>query len=82
VTRAFHGTIADGFAAFAAVAAGSGGDTCAAGLLIKLPIGICDDHPSTVGAQLLADTLTAAVVCDPAFDDDRTREGSFVGTNG
>ena len=61
VFRKFHGRIADGFGAFAAAAASAGGDSCAAGLLIKLPTGKCDIHPSAVGAQLLADTLVAAV---------------------
>jgi hypothetical protein len=80
VTRSFHGTIADGFAAFATVAAGSGGDTCAAGLLIKLSDGTCNKHPTTVGAQLLADTLTAAV--RHHGPDDGDNEDALVAANG
>jgi hypothetical protein len=76
VTHAFRGTTADGFTAFAKVAAGSGGDTCAAGLLIVLPTGGCNIHPSTVGAQLLASTLVSAVRHADADDD---REDSLVG---
>jgi lysophospholipase L1-like esterase len=77
VTHAFHGTTADGFTAFAKAAAGSGGDTCAAGLLIVLPTGGCNIHPSTVGAQLLASTLVSAVRHADADDD---REDSLVGS--
>ena len=32
----------------------SGGDTCAAGLLIRLPDNTCDIHPSAFGARILA----------------------------
>jgi hypothetical protein len=58
------------------------GKPCEAGLLIKLPNGSCNFHPSPAGAQVLADTLTAAVVCDPAYGDNRNREDSLVGANG
>ncbi len=61
VIREFHGTTADGFTAFAAVAARSGGDTCAAGLLIRLPDRTCDVHPSEFGARVLARTLVAVI---------------------
>jgi lysophospholipase L1-like esterase len=79
----FRGTIADGFAAFAAKAATYGGDSCAAGLLIRLirpdPNGSpCDVHPSPDGAKLLADTLTAAISCDRAYGVNRNREDSSV----
>jgi lysophospholipase L1-like esterase len=59
VTKAFGGKVADGFGAFE-VAAGPSGDTCAAGLLIQLPSGGCDVHPSSAGAALLASALYAA----------------------
>jgi hypothetical protein len=59
VTKAFGGKVADGFGAFE-VAAGLSGDTCAAGLLIQLPSGGCDVHPSSAGAALLASALYAA----------------------
>jgi lysophospholipase L1-like esterase len=50
-----HGArTADGFAAFKAASAGSGGRPCAAGLLIRLSNGGCDVHPSPAGAQVLA----------------------------
>jgi lysophospholipase L1-like esterase len=78
----FNGTVADGFEAFAAATDAYGGDTCAAGLLIPLPSGGCDVHPSEAGAQLLADTLVAAVSCDPAYRDLGNRDDSLVAANG
>jgi lysophospholipase L1-like esterase len=60
VTKVFGGKVADGFGTFAKAAAPYGGDTCAAGLLIKLPLGGCDIHPSLAGANLLASALYAA----------------------
>jgi lysophospholipase L1-like esterase len=44
--------IASGLAAWAPTA--NGGSSCAAGLLIKLPNGTCDVHPSPLGRDLLA----------------------------
>ena len=61
VTLAAGGTVADGFGAFGAVAATKGGDSCMAGLLIKLPDGTCNIHPSARGAQVLARAVSAAV---------------------
>jgi lysophospholipase L1-like esterase len=57
----FGARIASGFAAFEAAAAGADGNTCAAGLRIKLPAGGCDAHPSTLGQDLLASTVVAAI---------------------
>ena len=83
LTVSFNGTTADGFTAFQKKAARYGGDTCATGLLIRPdPNGPCDFHPTRAGAQLLADTLTAAVNCDPAYRDIRNRDDSLVGANG
>ena len=53
--------LADGFAAFRAAAAQAGGDTCAAGLRVKLASGGCDLHPSARGAQVLAAAIQAAI---------------------
>lgn len=61
VTRAYGGTVADGFTAFARAAAHDGGDTCAAGLLIHLTPTTCDVHPSQAGAALLATALAGVV---------------------
>jgi len=57
-TIAAHGgLLADGMAAFAAA---SNGDPCKAGLLIAMPDGTCDVHPTPKGAQVLADAIDAA----------------------
>ncbi len=45
---------ADGFTAFKIASLGSGGDACAAGLLIRLSPGVCDVHPSARGREVLA----------------------------
>jgi lysophospholipase L1-like esterase len=49
------------FAAFAAGSAASGGSPCAAGLLIKLPNGSCDVHPTLAGHKLLAAAVLQAI---------------------
>ncbi len=54
VTEKFGGKVADGFAAFERPSAAFGGSPCAAGLLIKLPDGTCNTHPSPAGHLLLA----------------------------
>ena len=53
--------VADGFTAFAGPAASFGGDPYAAGLLIRLPDGTCNIHPSAQGHQLLAGAIAAAI---------------------
>ena len=53
--------LANGFAAFRAAAAQAGGDTCAAGLRVKLASGGCDLHPSARGAQVLATAIQDAI---------------------
>ena len=53
--------LADGFAAFRAASAPAGGNTCAAGLRIKLAAGRCDLHPTALGQQVLATAVEAAV---------------------
>jgi lysophospholipase L1-like esterase len=62
VTVGFGGRVADGFHAFGAIALSvAGGDSCAAGLLIKKPDGTCDIHPSAFGAEVLAQAVQAAL---------------------
>jgi lysophospholipase L1-like esterase len=61
VTTANGGIVADGFAAFQGPALAYGGDPCAAGLLIELPNGTCNIHPSPAGQQLLAAAIAAAI---------------------
>jgi lysophospholipase L1-like esterase len=60
-TRAFGGVMADGFNAFRIASASQKGSPCAAGLLIKLPDGTCDIHPSPAGHLLLATAITQAL---------------------
>ena len=57
VTEKFGGKVADGFAAFQGPSAAFGGSPCAAGLLIKLPDGTCNIHPSPAGHLLLAKAI-------------------------
>lgn len=60
-----HGAlIASGFDAWAPVAARSGGDPCAAGLLILVSPGVCDVHPTRRGARLLARAVLRVVAED------------------
>jgi len=61
VTQKFGGVVADGFAAFQAPSARFGGDPCAAGLLVKLPDGSCNIHPSARGHWLLALAIARAL---------------------
>jgi len=59
VTTAFGGRVADGFGAFKREATETGGDSCKAGLLIRLPTGGCDIHPSRLGQKILARAIEA-----------------------
>ena len=61
VTEAFGGKAADGFAAFQGPSLAAGGTPCAAGLLIKLPDGTCNIHPSPAGHLLLAKAIEDVV---------------------
>jgi lysophospholipase L1-like esterase len=61
VTLASGGIIADGFAAFQGPSTPFAGSPCAAGLLIKLPNGSCDVHPTAAGQQLLAGAVLHAI---------------------
>lgn len=60
--RAEHARVADGYDAFALASLRYGGDPCAAGLLIPLPTGGCDVHPTRKGQQLLALAVAAAAL--------------------
>jgi lysophospholipase L1-like esterase len=57
----FHGTVADGFTAFQTFSAAAGGSPCTAGLLVPLPTGGCDIHPSQFGHLVLAQAVEEAV---------------------
>jgi lysophospholipase L1-like esterase len=53
--------VADGFGAFAKASASAGGDPCAAGLVIPLPGGGCDVHPTAAGHEVLTAAIEAAL---------------------
>lgn len=57
--------VASGFDAWQAKAMAAGGSSCAAGLLIPLPHGGCDVHPTPKGRDLLAQAIvdTIAATC-------------------
>ena len=57
VAGAFGVQVADAFTAFGAASLPAGGSACAAGLLIPLPGGVCDIHPSAAGQELIAQTV-------------------------
>jgi lysophospholipase L1-like esterase len=59
VAQQYHGIVANGYAAFKS-ASGPAGDPCAAGLLIPLPGGGCNIHPSALGHIILANTIAKA----------------------
>ena len=61
VTKKFGGITANGFQAFHLATRPFKGDTCAAGLLIKLPGGTCNIHPSPAGHLVLASTVAQAL---------------------
>jgi lysophospholipase L1-like esterase len=61
VASAYDVQVADVFAAFLAADVPFGNDSCAAGLLIKLPGGTCDQHPSLAGQTLIAQTVVGLI---------------------
>jgi lysophospholipase L1-like esterase len=61
VASTYDVQVADAFTAFLVADVPFGGDSCAAGLLIKLPNGTCDIHPSLAGQTLIAQTVVALV---------------------
>ena len=60
-TIANNGIVASGFDAFQARALAHDGSSCAAGLLIVLPTGLCDVHPSPQGRNALAGAIVQAI---------------------
>jgi lysophospholipase L1-like esterase len=61
VAAQFGVTVANGFAAFQGPSLAFGGSPCAAGLLIELPDGTCNIHPSPAGHKLLAAAIAQAI---------------------
>jgi lysophospholipase L1-like esterase len=59
---ALHGAlVADGYGAFLAASLSTLGNPCTAGLLIVLPDGTCNVHPSPAGRQVLTNAVLAAI---------------------
>ena len=67
IATRYRGLVADGYAAFQGPSAAAGGSPCAAGLLVKLPDGTCNIHPSPAGHLLLAGAITKAVSTDAGY---------------
>ena len=61
IAALFDVTVADGYTAFQAATATFGGDACKAGLIIALPDGTCNEHPSPAGRVVLADTVLSVL---------------------
>ncbi len=59
--KAYGGIVASGFDAFQQPALNAGGSSCAAGLLIVVPSGGCDVHPSPTGRDLLAGAVVESI---------------------
>jgi hypothetical protein len=53
--------VASGFNAFRPASVAAGGSSCAAGLLIMLPTGKCDIHPSPAGQAMLAGAILQTI---------------------
>jgi lysophospholipase L1-like esterase len=60
-TKQFGGIIASGYTAFRVASARFGGNPCTAGLLVKLPGGSCNIHPSAAGHLVLAAAIAQAL---------------------
>ena len=66
------GLVASGFDAWQATAfSAGGGDSCAAGLLIALPSGGCDVHPTPLGRDLLAQKVIDTIAGSCGFQSAR-----------
>jgi len=61
IASAFDVQVADVFTAFFAADIPFGNDSCAAGLLVKLPNGTCDIHASLAGQTLIAQTVMGLI---------------------
>ena len=61
IAALFDVTVADGYGAFQTAASAFGGDVCKAGLIIALPDGTCNEHPSPKGRDVLADAILSVL---------------------
>jgi hypothetical protein len=65
VASSFNVTVANLYPLFELLAAPFGGDTCAAGVLVKLPNGTCDTHPNLLGQALIAGVVIEVLPHQP-----------------
>jgi lysophospholipase L1-like esterase len=61
----FDVTVADLYPLFEHLAAPFGGDTCAAGVLVKLSGGTCDTHPNLLGQAFIASAVIQVLPHEP-----------------
>jgi lysophospholipase L1-like esterase len=61
----FGVTVADLYPLFEHLAAPFGGDTCAAGVLVKLSNGTCDTHPNLLGQAIIASAVIQVLPHEP-----------------
>jgi len=61
VASAYNVQVANAFDAFFAADVPFNGDSCAAGLLVKLPDNTCNIHPSLAGQTLIAQTVVSVL---------------------
>ncbi len=66
VASPFDVTVADLYPLFEHLAAPFGGNTCAAGVLVKLSNGTCDTHPNLLGQALIASAVIQVLPHGPA----------------
>jgi lysophospholipase L1-like esterase len=71
-------TVADGYTAFKLASLQYNGDPCAAGLLIKLPNGTCNIHPSVRGDWVLTAAVAVARLRASAFQSSAEQLESAV----
>ena len=65
VASPFNVTVADLYPLFKHLAAPFGGDTCSAGVLVKLSNGTCDTHPNLLGQALIASAVIQVLPHQP-----------------
>jgi lysophospholipase L1-like esterase len=74
-TAKFGGKIADAFTDFGAASAPFGGNVCQTGLLVKLPNGTCDTHPSAAGQALIAKLIMHQIAKSNSSEGGNNNQG-------
>lgn len=76
--KQFGASVADGYTAFKLASSRYNGNPCAAGLLIKLPDGTCNIHPSVRGDWVLTAAVAVARLRASAFQSSAEQLESAV----